>query len=90
MIEYWEDAFEANPKLFKEVSKEEYGEVIYENTGDDFVDKWEQEIAQGLVPDLTEAFPKDAAITTKKKKPLDGNIVELLEDINFNEYKTRK
>lgn len=56
-----------NNKLFKEHWEKEYGVFFFENTGDDLIDKWEQEIAQGLVPDLTEGLPKDFSAEKLKK-----------------------
>lgn len=94
MVEYWEDILEDNPKGLREAAKDEFGELVYENTGDDFVDKWEQEIAQGLTPDLSEALPADFEYKKSpklKKQDLEPNIVDpdLFKPLNFEEMNRR-
>ena len=53
LTEFWADVYEANPI---EVHRQEDGHIQLKNTGDPYVDKWEEEIAQGITPDFTEMF----------------------------------
>ena len=55
LTDFWEDYYITNPT---ESKRTETGEMVYTNTGDPLIDKWEQEIAQGLVPDLYEGVAK--------------------------------
>lgn len=52
---FWEDIYRKKPLEAKR--KGPHGEVVFE-TGDPLIDKWEQEVAAGLVPDLYEALPR--------------------------------
>jgi len=53
LVEFFEDYYIDNPL---EVYRTEEGKIFFSNTGDDLIDKWEREIADGKEPDLTEAF----------------------------------
>lgn len=54
LIRFWEDYY---IKHSLEAKKAGTGEVVF-RTGDPLVDKWEDEIAQGLIPDLFEGLPQ--------------------------------
>jgi len=51
------DYFENNPL---EVHRQEDGEIQFTNTGDSLIDKWEQDLADGVLPNLEEAFTPEA------------------------------
>lgn len=51
LVMFWEDYYRKNPV---ETRRAADGRVIYSNTGDALIDKWEQELAMGLEPDLLE------------------------------------
>jgi len=53
LVGFWEDYYR---KHSLEAKKAKTGEVVFK-TGDPLIDKWENEIAQGLVPDLFEGLP---------------------------------
>ena len=53
LVSFWEDYYEDHPL---EAKKGKDGEVVFE-TGDQFIDKWEKELAMGLTPDLLEGLP---------------------------------
>lgn len=55
MVEFWEDYYHDHPL---ESHRQEDGHIVFE-TGDPLIDKWEQQIARGEKPDLTEAFSPD-------------------------------
>jgi len=51
------DFFEKNPL---EAHRQEDGEIQFKDTGDDLIDKWEQDLADGALPDLYEAFSPES------------------------------
>ena len=52
MTEFWEDYYTNNPKeVLRDVDKFE--------TGDPIIDRWEEEISKGIIPDLTEGMSDD-------------------------------
>ena len=53
LVAFWEDYYEKNP-LDARRSKD--GGVVFVNTGDELIDKWEEELARGLTPDLLEGL----------------------------------
>lgn len=64
LVEYHMDYFENNPL---EVHRQEDGEIKFTNTGDSLIDKWEEELANGNFPDLTEAFTPESLEKIKTK-----------------------
>lgn len=52
---YWEDYYLKHPIDAKRISD---GKEVKFVTGDPLIDKWEDEIARGLTPDLTEGMPE--------------------------------
>jgi hypothetical protein len=44
------------------------GEIQFTETGDPVIDKWEQELAEGLTPDLGEVFSKDEMVKLRKAR----------------------
>lgn len=57
LVEFYEDYFERNPM---EAHRQSDGEIQLKDTGDTLIDKWEQELADGKVPDLWESFSPSA------------------------------
>lgn len=53
LTEFWMDIYIENPL---EAQRQADGEIQLTDTGDPYIDKWEEEMAQGLTPDLTEMF----------------------------------
>lgn len=54
LISFWEDYYDRNPIASRTTAD---GNVVFANTGDPLIDKWERELAQGLQPDLLEGLP---------------------------------
>lgn len=48
--------------------KGEDGEIVFTDTGDPLIDKWEAELAAGLMPDLTEGMPEKEKMKLKEAK----------------------
>ena len=63
LVEYQLDIFEKNPL---EVHRQADGEIQFTNTGDSLIDKWEQDLADGIMPDLTEAFNEESLEKLKR------------------------
>ena len=53
LVEYQLDVIEENPL---EAHRNSDGEIQFKDTGDDMIDRWEQQIADGMTPDLEAAF----------------------------------
>jgi hypothetical protein len=56
LIMFWEDYYRKNPM---ESRRTEDGKVVFANTGDALIDKWERELAMGLTPDLLEGMSQE-------------------------------
>jgi len=52
-VEFWVDYFDDNPL---EAHRNADGEIQFRHPDDDLFNKWEEQIAKGEAPDLTEAF----------------------------------
>lgn len=63
LVEYHLDRFEEKPL---EVHRQADGEIQLTDTGDDLLDKWEQQIADGEEVDLAEAFKPEQLLKIKK------------------------
>lgn len=55
-VECYEDYFTQNPL---ERHRNDDGFIQLKNTGDAQIDLWEEQIAQGITPDLLEVFPPE-------------------------------
>lgn len=70
--------------MFK-AGKGEDGEMVFEETGDPLIDKWEEELSKGLTPDLTEALSQESIAKMRKaaeKKNKVSEAASQLDDIN--------
>lgn len=56
LVDFWEDYFHKNSL---EAYRNEDGQIQFVETGDELIDKWEKELAEGKTPDYMEAFSKD-------------------------------
>lgn len=54
LIDLYEDLFRAHPVEMLKSRAGKDGQVVFANTGDALIDKWEREIAEGKTPDLDE------------------------------------
>jgi hypothetical protein len=80
LVEYFLDYFEKNPL---ETYRTADGEIQFTDTGDSLIDKWEEIIAEGGEPDLTEAFNPEAleAIKNRKNKKQKNVTVATIGDV---------
>lgn len=53
LVDFYIDKFESKPL---EAHRNVDGEIQFTDTGDAVVDRWEEQIAKGEIPDLMEAF----------------------------------
>ena len=69
LIEYYEDWFEESPSEARKALTGEDGEYYFETTGDPLIDKWEDEVRRGLIPDLEEGLhPREKAKLAKERE----------------------
>ncbi|NJL53733.1 hypothetical protein HC928_00410 [bacterium] len=64
MVEFYLDKIEEKPL---EAYRNDKGEIQFTDTGDALVDRWEQQIAEGGVPNLMEAFDEQSIDLIKKR-----------------------
>lgn len=70
LVEFWVDVYEKNPL---EADRGADGEIQLKNTGDPYIDKWEEEMATGIAPDLMEMFtPEHMAKYARLRKQASG------------------
>lgn len=67
-VEFFEDLFEKDPKAMLEAARGADGEIHFEETDDELIDKWERELAQGITPDLTEGLPESVKAQLAKER----------------------
>lgn len=82
LVEYYEDIFEEDPKAMLAAARTDDGEVIFEETGDPLIDKWEREMAQGITPDLTEGLPDDVLEQLKKNRDKNRKVRQLAKELD--------
>lgn len=70
LVWFWEDHFERNPIEAKKVGVDEEVQFV---TDDPLINKWEDEIARGLVPDLMEGL-------TNEQRQRERNSLEKLKN----------
>lgn len=63
LVEFYEDYFDRNPM---EVHRQADGQIQFKDTGDPLIDKWEQQIADGIEPNLDEAFSEHSLKALEK------------------------
>ena len=67
LVDFYADYYDRNPL---EAHRNEDGFVQFKDTGDDLIDKWEQQIADGHTPDFMEGFTEEqkSALTRLRAK----------------------
>lgn len=60
MVEFFEDYYYNNRKQAWQDERKKTGHVRLPKTGDPFIDRWEEQLAQGVSPDLTETLLPEA------------------------------
>ena len=66
----FEDYYYKNRKQAWADERKKTGHVRLPKTGDPFIDRWEEQLAKGITPDLTETLlpaARDKALAKKKK-----------------------
>lgn len=85
LVEFFEDQFEKDPNSMLMAAKGDDGEIVFEETGDPLIDKWEKELAMGLTPDLTEGMSeRDKKIleNEREKKKHARSVISKVSDID--------
>lgn len=57
LADFWLDKYEQKPI---EAHRNADGEIQFKDTGDELIDRWEEQIARGESPDLFEAFDEES------------------------------
>lgn len=57
LVMFWEDVFDKKPL---EAYRTKDGHIQFTDTGDELIDKWEAELAEGKMPDYMEGFSSEA------------------------------
>jgi len=81
VVEFYEDLFEEDPKAMLDAARGDDGEIVFEETGDDLIDKWERELSQGKTPDLTEGYSKETLAELQKKHDTKVLIADKMQDL---------
>lgn len=70
-----------------EMHRQADGEYQFTDTGDQLIDRWEQELADGKIPDLFEAFKQSdlEKIEVARKKMADGRHLDIAKARSFKE-----
>jgi len=78
---FWEDYYRKNPI---EARQTRDGQVVFSNTGDSLIDKWEKEIAEGLEPDLLDGVDTEERRKEEEAKArLTQQSVQVAEEIGL-------
>lgn len=56
LVEFYEDLFDKYPAEALKAAKNEDGEIVFDDVDDPLIQKWEEELAAGLTPDLEEGL----------------------------------
>lgn len=57
------------------------GEIVFTDTGDPLLDKWEEELAQGLTPDLEEGMSETAKEQLRREREKKQGAKKQLEEL---------
>jgi len=58
LVEYYEDYYLNDRKRLWKDERDEFGDVRLPDVDDVYVDRWEEQWAKGITPDLTEGLPE--------------------------------
>jgi hypothetical protein len=67
LVEYHEDLYDKDPSEARKAWADG-GEFYFEHTGDPLLDKWEEELAKGLIPDLEEGMSQEQRAQLQKER----------------------
>ena len=81
LVEFYEDLFESDKTALYDAARGEDGEIVFEETGDPLIDKWEKELAMGITPDLMEGLGQEAIKSLKREKDSIKRAADLSEKI---------
>ena len=67
LVEFFEDYYGEDKKRMWKDEREETGHIRLPKTGDPLIDRWEEQLAQGVEPDLTEGMLPEERAKVKSK-----------------------
>lgn len=76
LTQYWEDYYRKHPTDAKRVMD---GKEVKFVTGDPLIDKWEDEIARGIEPDLSEGLPAEEVAKIRRARELSEQRAQVAE-----------
>ncbi len=71
MVEFQLDFFENNPL---EAHRNEDGQIQFMNTGDDLIDKWEEQVARGETPSMSQDMFDDETLAKIERLRARGKV----------------
>ncbi len=90
LVEFYEDYYSEHPGEARKVTSKD-GEVIFTETGDPLLDKWEQEFSKGVIPDMEEGLSQEEKEKLRKERELSKRARQQAGQLEFNEdYQKRK
>jgi hypothetical protein len=82
LTEVYEDYYDENPKAVLSDMKGDDGEIEFEETGDELIDKWEKELAMGLTPDLNEGLSPQAKQLLEADKKKSSHVQKAVAELD--------
>lgn len=86
LVEYFEDAFEKDPHAALDAVRDEHGEIYFDDFAfDPQISKWEQELKQGIQPDLTEGLSQTERNRLKAQQEKAKQNKRRMEDLEIDD-----
>lgn len=67
-VEFWEDLFEEHPDEMLDVWKDADGNIAVPSIGDKLVDRWLNQMARGIDPDLEEGYSQEQRAANERDR----------------------
>jgi hypothetical protein len=84
LVEFYEDYYTEHPEEARKITSAD-GEVVFTETGDPLLDKWEQEFAQGLTPDMEEGLSSQEKDKLRKEREKSKRARQAAGQLEFEE-----
>lgn len=89
LVSFFRWKFRKDPKAALDAMRDSKGEIVFDETGDALIDKWESELAAGLVPDLTEGLPSAEMDKLHKEKEKAKSARKAIKELQYDEKTSR-
>ena len=84
LVEFYEDYYSDHPEEARKVSAKD-GEVVFTDTGDPLLDKWEEELSKGVIPDMEEGLSSEEKEKLRKERELSRRARKQVGQLGFEE-----